>query len=212
MMKLFLTLFALILSGAFTPALAQFEPRELTLDEQLGLDKPKEREETPEETKTRLANHYYKSCIANPTPALPASAQETLCACASVGMKSKMTAKEIEGLYTQVPKSADYRREFLSEIYGNCLKYPMREFILDDCMSNKKFRREVPQYKQVCECAADTTGRYFNQMGPGLVRSALRVDWDNPDPLMEIITRKEFGRITNGYIRRCVQIHVFGLR
>lgn len=220
MMKFFLTLIFLALSCAFHSAqandgsfqLAQFDPRELTLDEELGLTEPEEKSATPEDRKTQLANRYYNGCIANPTPALPKSAQESLCSCAAVGMESDMTLEEVEGLFTQVPKSANYREKFLTEIYGNCLKYPMRAFILDDCMSNKKFRREVKQYKQVCECAADTTGRYFNQMGPTLMLGALQGDWSAPDPLMNVITSREFGRVSAGYLRRCVQIHVFGLK
>lgn len=211
-MKFFLTLFLLASCSAFSSAQAQFDPRELTLDEQLGLSEPEEKQETPEEKKERLANRYYNGCMANPTPVLPSAAQEALCGCASVGMQNDMSLKEIEGLYTSVPKSADYRQKFLTEIYGNCLKYPMRTFMLDNCMDNKKFRREVAEYKEVCECAADTTGRYFNKMGPTLMLGSLQGDWDSPDPLMNVIEHYEFKRVMSGYLQRCVQIHVFGLR
>ena len=212
MMKLFLTLILLSFSGAFNAALAQFEQRNLTLEEQLGLTEPQEAPATPEDRKSALVNRYYNGCLANPTPALSASAQETLCSCAAVGMETDMSLEEIEGLYTPVTGSADYRQYFMTEIYGNCLKYPMRSFVLDNCMSNETFRKEIVQYRQVCECAADTTGRYMNQMGPTLMRAALTEDWNSPDPLMTVIANHDFRRMTAGYLRRCVQIHVFDLK
>lgn len=212
MMKLFLTLILLCFSGVFNASLAQFDRRDLTLEEQLGLAEPQEAPATPEDRKSALVNRYYNGCLANPTPALSDSAQETLCSCAAVGMETDMSLEEIEGLYTPVQNSADYRQYFMTEIYGNCLKYPMRTFVLDNCMSNETFRKEIVQYRQVCECAADTTGRYMNEMGPTLMRAALTEDWNSPDPLMTVIANHDFRRMTAGYLRRCVQIHVFDLK
>jgi len=212
MMKFLLTLILLTMSCAFSAAHAQFEPRDLTLEEQLGLSEEEEKPETPEYKKAEFIKRYYIRCLSNPTPALPSSAQETLCSCAALNMDADMTLPEIEGLFTPVPKSAAYRRKFMTEIYANCLKYPMRNFVLDDCLRNLAFRNEVKEYRQVCECTADTVGRYFNQMGTELMTHALDNDWDDPDPLMSIISKNTFGTLTSGYLRRCVQIHVFGLK
>ncbi|MAE51389.1 MAG: hypothetical protein CMH27_06235 [Micavibrio sp.] len=192
--------------------LAQFDPRPQTLEDQLGLTPKEEQPVEEEDRKVYIAKRYYKDCLDNPTPALPKAAQETLCSCAAHDMQEKMSIKELDGLYTPTPKSGEYREKFLTEVYGNCLKYPMRNFILDDCMSNNTFKREIKNYRAVCECAADTTARYMNQMGPQLMLGALQGDWDHPDPLMLVITKEEFGRVTSGYLKRCMQIHVFGLR
>lgn len=194
---------------------AQFQPKDKSLEEQLGLTQPKPLPEGEKEQKAALAQRYSRDCLANPTPGLSLNAQRLLCGCAAKGMREKMSLPEVRGLYFSDEKSALYRKKFYTEIYGRCLALPMEHMVRQDCQNNaglqKTKGKQKEKFTRACQCTADTVKRLMEQDGPVYMDRALSLDWSNPDPLAVLMNDKQFTRKRDGYLKRCITIHVDGL-
>lgn len=210
----FLTLctFLVVITTSF-PALAQFPERqdERSIDEQLGITQPKEPRQSTGDPKRDISRQYYDECMATPSSVINNDEQDLFCACISEQIYTKMELPDIEAMVAGNTTGQKLREMVRREIFGSCLKYPLREHNLTHCSTSETVRKNFPNYMDVCMCTADMVNQYADIYGEDLMLAAYLKDKNTPDPVGTIINNHYYLRQTGGYFKRCVQIHVLKL-
>ncbi len=211
----FLVCFILLLCCFSAPSYAQFKEKkdEQTIDQRLGITPHEEKRKSSGEEKRDLSLQYYDECMLEPSTLIPAKAYELYCGCISNEIYSQMSLVDIQEMRAGTPKGQTFRDEARINIAGRCLKYPLREFSMAQCIENKAFRKNFGHRRnlQVCTCAADTAGRFADKHGETLMEAAYFTDVNPQDPIGVILMNEDYGRTMAAYLQRCIQIHVLDL-
>ena len=211
-----LLLFALCFLVFPSVAIAQDGPffnvpeEQAPLDEILGLTPPKEKREKTGNIKKDIALRYYDNCSKYDHPLLTEEGQDILCSCTSDGIENALTTEEAQSLYKTGLAAIKAREKMMKYIYGPCMQYPIRNLAYDACMGNKAVQDSMDDYKVICNCSADTMGRFMSANYEEIMNGALQSpQWYN-DPLGHYLQSDGFQLKSSGFLKRCVQIHVYG--
>lgn len=199
-------------NGEFIIAQLNNDAPPLSIDERLGITQPEEEPNMTGDPLRDQAMRYYNGCTKSPHPFFNEETQKLHCGCISNEMLKIMEPENIMSVFDPSPETIDSRTIFYTQVHSKCIKYPIYEFMLNSCLANTSIKEKMPKFKEVCECSADTTARYLDSVALETLTAQLSITPETIDPLTDYIKGQEFEQISSAYMRRCVQIHVFGYR
>ena len=191
--------------GAFSTE----EKQEQSIDEQLGLTKPKNERESSGDIRKDIALRYYDDCNKYKEGVLSAAEQDMFCSCISNGIDLGLSTEEAKLLYDESRKGQRARDKMMLEIYAPCMKFPIRDTVINTCRTSKAMDG-YPQKKTLCECQANMLTQHVGIISENLVQGALQSEKWYKDPIGNYLQSQDFRSSADGYLQRCIQIFVYG--
>ena len=153
-----------------------------------------------------FVRRYEQNCLNKQHPVLNGDALRKLCNCSSAKIMETMRVEDIQAMTTDTPEGQHQRDRMLLSVYVPCMEYPVQALILHSCLNNPDVAGKVPNYQQICACAAENTADYVRREAPQVVAESLR---NNPggaiDPLQALVGSPAYEEQTRQILMTCLQ-------
>lgn len=181
-----------------------------TIEEQLGLKKEEKRKSTGD-IKKDYALQFFEECSKRNHPMINEDGRRLLCSCTAQEMQRDMPFGDMVALFSDRQKAPILYRNILKTYYARCTKHAVRESAKEFCLATPSLQ-EMKKERDVCECTADTLGRYMNQRGESLMMMEVERQPNILDPLSSYMETPRYQSRYDMYLKRCIEIHVYGYR
>ena len=189
------------------------EIREPTIDERLGLTKPKSEETKEDKTVKDLALDYYDLCRGQHGEYLDLASTELLCSCTANELEKYGLKENLLQIFSSEPSSTSARRALLKDPYGPCMHFAVKNFISGSCQSNPTLLKTLGKHhKIVCGCYADLMSRHTAQYHDQITKFYSGVENVDMAPLKNWIISDDFSKQSERFLTRCTQFHVLGYK
>ncbi len=154
-------------------------------------------------TAARMANNYYKKCIAAETLVFTQDEIQTLCACSSANMAETLTIDEFTVLEQDSRKGRDARGKAISFGYAPCMQYVIETKIKRDCQDAPYINDVIIGKKAICQCTTDYFQKHVTGNGPYIILEALKYNPMTLNPLEDYFRKDTYIGQRDQYIRAC---------